>query len=203
MRSVRRSVPSQWGVLVLAVVLVGIAVPALAQQPIEITKTDITKQKTIDASQITVLSVRLGDTKDQALKTLQKINTIKVQEAGPGRIDVIYPATSNSVVMIVQAVEGMVTSINLLNAFGDWLVGDTKLLFRGFQNDSLRYKLIGREDNREMGRGGTKEEPAGSVAYAYYKEGIVLSLFERQTGEKEKKVEAARQMVLMFPARTR
>ncbi len=202
MRSATRSIPSRWGALVLAAILVGIPLPALAQQPIEITKTDVTKQKTIDASQIAVLSVRLGDPKDQALKTLQGMTNVKIQEdAASGRIFVYSPATSNLVVMSVRAVEGLVTTINLVGGFGEWLQGDTKILFRGFEDDSLRYKLIGREDQRQVVRGGTKEAPSENVMYSYFKEGILLSLTVRQTGEK--KMESAREMVLMFPPRAR
>ena len=95
----------------------------------------------------------------------------------------------------------MVTTINLVGGFGDWLQGDSKTLFRGFEDDSLRYKLIGREDQRQVVRGGTKEAPSENVTYAYYKEGILLSLTVRQT--EEKKVESAREMVLMFPPRAR
>ncbi len=137
--------------ILAATTLVVLPIPAgWAQQPIEITKADLTKQKTIDASQVIVLGVRLGDPKEQALKTLQGLNNVKVQEdAASGRIFVYSPATSNLVVMSVRAIEGMVTTINLVGGFGEWLQGDSRTLFRGFEDDSLRYKLIGREDQRQ------------------------------------------------------
>ncbi len=165
--------------LVLAVglaIILGAGRPALAQTgPIEITRTDITKLNVLDASQWTVLGVRLGDTRDAALKTLQATKDIKVQEdPASGRIYVIEPPSSNIVVMGVKLIENQVTAINIVNNFGEWLQGDTKLLFKAFEDDSIRYKLLGREDNREVIHGGTKEAPAEDVIYSYFKEGIVL-----------------------------
>ena len=58
--------------------------PACAQgAPVELTKTDVTKLKTLDASQWAVLSVRLGDPKDAALKTLQRMGNIKSKKTPP------------------------------------------------------------------------------------------------------------------------
>ena len=54
---------------------------AQAQTTGDLTKTDIVKLKTIDASQWPVLGVRLGDSRESALKTLQAVKNIKVQEA--------------------------------------------------------------------------------------------------------------------------
>jgi hypothetical protein len=174
-----------------------------AQAPVEITKTDITKQKTINAAQIAVLGVRLGDARDQTLKMLQSLKEIKVQEdAATNRLLVISPAASNVVVMGVKAVENLVTTINIVGGFGDWLQGDTRLLFRGFEDDSLRYKLLGREDQRQVLRGGTKESPTENVTYAYFKEGILLSLSLKRMDD-AKKIEAVREMVFLFPPRAR
>ena len=176
---------------------------AWAQSPVEITKTDITKQKTIDADQWVVLGVRLGDTKENALKTLQRVNNIKVQEDAPSsRIFVIAPPTGNTVVMSVKAVENQVTTINMVGGFGEWLQGDTKALFRAFEDDSLRYKLLGREDTREVVRGGTKEAPTLDMTYAYFKEGILLH-YSAKTSADGKQLETSREFVLINPARAR
>ncbi|MFA5026646.1 MAG: hypothetical protein WC713_02125 [Candidatus Methylomirabilota bacterium] len=192
------------GVMALSAFLAAVlSTPAAAQQPVEITKTDITRQKSIDASQITVLGVRLGEAKDQALKTLQQIASVKVQEdQASGRIFVLAPPTGNSAVMSLKVVENQVTTINLVGGFGEWLQGDTRLLFRAFEDDSLRHKLLGREDAREVVRGGTKEAPAVDITYAYFKEGILLHSSMKQTAD-SKQVEARREMVLLFPARSR
>ena len=87
---------------------------------------------------------------------------------------VIAPPTGNTVVMSVKAVENQVTTIYLVGGFGDWLQEDTKALFRAFEDDSLLHKLVGREDTREVVRGGTKEAPTVDMTYAYFKEGILL-----------------------------
>jgi hypothetical protein len=69
----------------------GFFLPVAAQTaPIEITRTDITKLDVLDASQWTVLGVRLGDTRDAALKMLQATKDVKTQEdPASGRIFVI------------------------------------------------------------------------------------------------------------------
>ena len=180
-------------------------IPPVAAQttPIEITRTDITKLNVLDASQWSVLGVRLGDTRDVALKTLQASKDIKVQEdPASGRIYVIEPPTGTSVVMVVKVVENQVTTISILNSFGEWLQGDTKLLFKTFEDDSLRHKFLGREDNREVVRGGTKEAPAEDVIYNYFKEGIVLHSGAKRSAD-GKQMERVREMLLIYPARTR
>jgi len=199
MRDWRRSLAAG-----LAGILIGLCVTSGAfAQALEITKADITKQKSIDASQISVLGVRLGEAKDQALKLLQQIATVKVQEdQASGRIFVLAPPTGNSAVMSLKVVENQVTTINLVGGFGEWLQGDTRLLFRAFEDDSLRHKLLGREDAREVVRGGTKEAPAVDITYAYFKEGILLHSSMKQLAD-SKQVEARREMVLLFPARSR
>jgi len=193
--------------LVLAVglaIILGAGWPAMAQTgPIEITRDDITKLNLLDASQWTVLGVRLGDTRDAALKTLQATKDIKVQEdPASGRIYLIEPPTGTSVVMIVKMVENQVTTISLVNTFGEWLQGDTKLLFKTFEDDSLRHKLLGREDNREIVRGGTKEAPAEDVIYNYFKEGIILHSGAKRSAD-GKQMERVREMLLIYPARAR
>jgi hypothetical protein len=171
--------------------------------PIEITRTDITKLSGFDASQWTVLGVRLGDTRDAALKTLQAAKDIKVQEDPiSGRIYVVEPPTGTSVVMVVKVVENQVTTISVINTFGEWLQGDTKLLFRAFEDDSLRHKFLGREDNREVVRGGTKEAPAEDMIYNYFKEGIILHSGAKRSAD-GKQVERVREMLLIYPARVR
>lgn len=177
---------------------------ALAQiPPIEITRTDVTKLNLLDAGQWAALGVRLGDTREATLKTLQATKDVKVQEDPvSGRIYVIEPPTGTSVVMIVKVVENQVTSINLVNTFGEWLQGDTKLLFRAFEDDSLRHKFLGREDNREFVRGGTKESPAEDVIYNYFKEGIILHSGAKRSAD-GKQMERVREMLLIYPARTR
>jgi hypothetical protein len=174
----------------------------------ELTRTDITKLKTVDASQWTVLGIRLGDAKETALKTLQGLKDVKVQEdAASGRVFVITPLTGNVVVMSLKVVENQVTTINLVHidrvgGFGEWLQGDTKLLFRAFEDDSLRHKFLGREDTREVVRGGTKEAPAVDMTYAYFKEGIILHSSTKVSAD-GKQVETTREFVLIYPARPR
>ena len=171
--------------------------------PVELTRTDVTTLKTLDASQWLVLGVRLGDQKAAALKTLQDSKEVKVQdEAAAGRIFVIAPPTGSTVVMSLKVVEGRVTTINLVNTFGDWLQGDTKLLFKAFEDDSLRHKFLGREDNREVVRGGTKEAPAEDVIYNYFKEGIILHSGAKRSAD-GKQTERLREMLLIYPARVR
>lgn len=193
--------------LVLTVGLVsmmGMVRTVLAQTaPIEITRTDVTKLNAIDAGQWAALGIRLGDTRDATLKTLQATKDVKVQEDPvSGRIFVIEPPTGNSVVMVVKVVENQVTTISLLNTFGEWLQGDTKLLFRAFEDDSLRHKFLGREDNREVVRGGTKEAPAEDVIYNYFKEGIILHSGAKRSAD-GKQMERVREMLLIYPARAR
>jgi len=184
--------------------MLGTVRTALAQTaPIEITRTDVTKLNALDASQWVVLGVRLGDTRDTALKTLQAIKDVKVQEDPvSGRIFVIEPPTGSSVVMVVKVVENQVTTISLVNTFGEWLQGNTKLLFRAFEDDSLRHKFLGREDNREIVRGGTKEAPAEDVIYNYFKEGIILHSGAKISAD-GKQAERVREMLLIYPARAR
>ena len=182
----------------------GFILPATAQTaPLEITRSDITKPNAFDASQWTVLGVRLGDTRDAALKTLQATKDVKIQEDPvSGRIFVIEPPTGTRVVMVVKIVENQVTTISLVNTFGEWLQGDTKLLFRAFEDDSLRHKFLGREDNREVVRGGTKEAPAEDVIYNYFKEGIILHSGAKRSAD-GKQMERVREMLLIYPARAR
>ena len=171
--------------------------------PVEITRTDVTTLKTLDASQWLVLGVRLGDQKAAALKTLQELKEVKVQdEAAAGRIFVIAPPTSNTLVMSLKVVEGRVTTINLVNNFGEWLQGDTKLLFKAYEDDSLRHKLLGREDHRDFVQGGTKETPTVDVTFSYFKEGIILHSGAKRSAD-GKQVESLREMILIYPARTR
>ena len=62
---------------------------------VELTKIDVTKLKILDSSQWTVLSVRLDDSKEAALATLQRTGNIKVQDdPASGRIFVIAPSTA-------------------------------------------------------------------------------------------------------------
>ena len=182
----------------------GFILPVAAQTAtIEITRDDITKLNLLDASQWTVLGVRLGDTRDAALKTLQATKDIKVQEdPASGRIYVIEPPSSNIVVMGVKLSENQVTAINIVNNFGEWLQGDTKLLFKAFEDDSIRYKLLGREDNREIVHGGTKEAPVEDVIYSYFKEGIVLHAMAKKSAD-GKQMERVREMILIYPAKVR
>jgi hypothetical protein len=170
--------------------------------PIEITKVDVLKQKAIDSSQWAALGIRLGDPKDAAMKTLARIASISVQdEAAAGRLLVFSPANSKTMVMSLKIVENQVTTLNLVGAFGDWMQGDTRLLFRTFHDDSLRYRLLGREDARNVAQGGTKEAPSADVSYSYYKEGIILHHSVRQA--EGKTTETLREIVLIYPARVR
>ena len=104
--------------------------------------------------------------------------------------------------MSVKITENQVTAINLVGGFGEWLQGDTRLLFRAFDDDSLRYKLLGREDQREAVRGGTNEPLTVDVTYAYFKEGILLHYSLRRSAD-GKQLETHREMVLVFPAKAR
>lgn len=177
--------------------------PAVSAQVVEITKGDLTRQKAIDASQVTVLGVRLGESKEAALRTLQRTGNIAVKDdAAAGRVYVVSPAGSTTVVMSLKVVENQVTTINLVGGFGEWLQGETRLLFRAFEDDSIRHKLLGREDHREVVRGGTKESPTVDVTYAYFKEGLLLhSSLQRAADGKQ--VESRREMVFIYPARAR
>jgi hypothetical protein len=194
-----------WSITVIAAMILGGSMPPCleAQTALELTKADVTKEKTVSASQWAVLGVRLGESKDAALKTLQRINGITVQdEAAAGRIFAYSPAGSKNVVMSLKVVEGQVTTINLIGGFGEWLQGDTKALFRAFEDDSLRHKLLGREDSREAVRGGSNEAPTLDVTYAYFKEGLLLHYSVRKSAD-GKQFETAREMVLIHPARAR
>lgn len=191
-------------VIVLSV-WVAVGVPAAWAQapPLELIRTDVLKLKTIDSSQWMALGVRLGDSKDAALKTLQGTKDIKVQDdPASGRIFVIAPPNGNTVVMSVKVTQNMVTAINLIGGFSEWLQGDTRLLFRAFEDDSLRYKLLGREDQREAIAGGTKEAPTADVSYAYFKEGLLLHYSLKRSAD-GKQAETLREMVLIFPAKAR
>ena len=171
--------------------------------PLELTKTDVTKLKTLESSQWAVLGVRLGDSKEAALQTLQRVGNIKVQDdPASGRIFVVAPPTGNTVVMSLKITQGLVTGISLLSGFGEWLQGDTRLLFRAFEDDSLRFKFLGREDQREAVQGGTKESPTLTVSYAYFKEGLFLIYAVKRSAD-GKQVETARELFLIYPARAR
>jgi hypothetical protein len=171
--------------------------------PLETTKTDVLKQKTLDSSQWAVLGVRLGDSKEAALQTLQRTGNIKAQDdPAAGRIFVIAPPSGNTVVMSVKITQNLVTTINLLNGFSEWLQGDTRLLLRAFEDDSLRYKLLGREDRHEAVAGGTKEAPTADVTYAYFKEGILLHYAVKRSAD-GKQAETLREMVLIYPPKPR
>ena len=190
-------------VVMTACIFAGLITPARAQTgPVELTQTDITKLKTLDSSQWTALGVRLGDSKETALKALQGTKDVKVQDdPAAGRIFVFAPPTGNTVVMSAKITQGLVTAINLLWGFGEWLQGDTQLLFRAFEDDSLRYKLLGREDQQVV-KGGTKEAPAVDMSYSYFKEGILLHLGIKRSAD-GKQIESLREMVLVFPAKPR
>jgi len=197
-----------WPGLALGVLIGACAptVPSSAQAQtgsVEITKNDVTKLKTLDSSQWTALGVRLGDSKEAAVQALQRAGNVKVQEdPGSGRIFVIAPPTGTTVVMSLRITQNQVTAINLVGAFSEWLQGDTRLLFRAFEDDSLRYKILGREDHREAVAGGTKEAPTADVSYAYFKEGILLHYSVKRSGD-GKQVEMQREMVLIYPPRAR
>jgi hypothetical protein len=190
--------------MVAACVSAGLITPASTQTaPVELTRTDITKLETLDSSQWTALGVRLGDSKETALKTLQGTKDIKVQDdPAAGRIFVIAPPSGNTVVMSVKITQGLVTAINLVGGFGEWLQGDTRLLFRTFEDDSLRYKLLGREDRHEVVKGGTNEAPAVDMSYSYFKEGILLHYGIKRSAD-GKQIDFLREMVLIFPAKPR
>lgn len=182
-----------------------LGLPAATAQaaPVELTQADITKLKSLESSQWTALGVRLGDTKEVALKTLQRTGDVKVQDdAAAGRIFVSIPPPNSVVVMSLKVTEGQVTAINLVGGFGEWLQGDTRLLFRAFEDDSLRYKLLGREDQREVVKGGTTEAPAVDMSFAYFKEGILLHYGIKRSAD-GKQVEILREMVLIYPAKAR
>jgi len=197
-----------WAGLALGI-FVGACAPvapsiALAQTAsLELTRNDITKLKTLDSSQWTVLGVRLGDSKEAAVQTLQRAGNIKIQEdPGSGRIYLIAPPTGTTVVMSLRVTQNLVTAINLVGAFSEWLQGDTRLLFRAFEDDSLRYKFLGREDHREAVASGTKEAPTAGVTYAYFKEGILLHYLAKRSAD-GKQVEMQREMVLIYPPKSR
>jgi hypothetical protein len=181
----------------------GVSVARAQGAPVELTKTDVTKLKSLESSQWAVLGVRLGDSKDVALQTLQRVGNIKVQEdSASGRIFVIAPPTGNTVVMSVRVTQNQITAINLIGGFSERLQGDTGLLLRAFEDDSLRHKLLGREDQREAIRGGTNEAPTADVTYAYFKEGILLHYSVKRSAD-GKQLETLREMVLIYPARAR
>jgi len=190
---------------VVAGVVPGLGVsPAWGQTaPAELIRTDITKLKSLDSSQWTVLGVRLGDSKDAALKALQQIKDIQVkEEAAVGRLFVSIPPPNGSVVLSVKVTENQVTAINMIGGFGEWLQGDARLLFRAFEDDSLRYKLLGREDQREVVKSGTNEAPAVDMSFAYFKEGMLLHYGIKRSAD-GKQIESLREIVLVFPAKPR
>jgi hypothetical protein len=193
-----------FSILVAAGILVGLTAGAVAQTaPVELIKADITRMKSLDSGQWTVLGVRLGDSKETALKTLQQVKDIQVkEEPAVGRIFVSIPPPNGSVVMSVKITENQVTAINMIGGFGEWLQGDTRLLFRAFEDDSLRYKLLGREDQREVVKGGTNEAPAVDMSFAYFKEGMLLHYGIKRSAD-GKQIESLREMVLVFPAKPR
>jgi hypothetical protein len=97
---------------------------------------------------------------DEIVRILENAKDIKVQDdPAAGRIFVSIPPPNSAVVMSVKITQGLVTANNLVGGFGEWLPGDTQLLFRAFEEDSLRYKLLGREDQREVVKGGRPRRP--------------------------------------------
>jgi len=181
----------------------GVPVAWAQGAPVEATRADITKLKPLDSSQWAALGVRLGDSKEGALRLLQQTGNIKVQDdPAAGRIFVYAPPTGKTPVMSLRITQNQVTAINMIGGFSEWLQGDTRLLFRSFDDDSLRHKLLGREDHREVVRGGTKEAPTADVSYAYYKEGILLHYSVKGSAD-GKQAETLREMVLIYPARAR
>jgi hypothetical protein len=183
--------------------LLGLPVAMAQAAAVEVTQTDITKLDTPNSSQWAVLGVRLGDSREAALKTLRQTKDIQVKDdAAAGRIFVSIPPPSGAVVMSLKITQNQVTAINLVGGFGEWLQGDTRLLFRAFEDDSLRYKLLGREDQREAVRGGTNEAPTVDVTYAYFKEGILLHYAVRRSSG-GKQVETQREIVLIYPPKAR
>jgi hypothetical protein len=202
--------PMLWPRSVLAGVLamgacLGLRLPAsLAQEaPVETTQVDITKLEARDSRHWAVLGVRLGDSKEVALRTLRERDNIRVQDdPASGRLFVSASPAGTPVLMSVKITENQVTAINLVGGFGEWLQGDTRLLFRAFDDDSLRYKLLGREDQREAVRGGTNEAPTVDVTYAYFKEGILLHYSLKRSAD-GKRLETHREMVLIYPAKAR
>jgi hypothetical protein len=180
------------------------ASPARAQNAsVDLIRTDVTKLNVLDASQWSVLGVRLGESKEAALATLRQTKDIQVKEdSAAGRIFVAIPPPNSTVVMSVKITENQVTAINLVGGFGEWLQGDTQLLFRAFEDDSLRYKLLGREDQRQAIQGGSKESPILIVTYAYFKEGLLLQYATKRSAD-GKLLETQREMVLIHPAKAR
>jgi hypothetical protein len=192
-------------VVVVAGLCAGFRTPTVQAQAtsVELTQTDVTKLKTLESSQWAVLGVRLGDSKEVALQTLQRVGNIKVQDdPASGRIFVLAPPTGNTVVMSVRITQNLITAINLIGGFSEWLQGDARLLLRAFEDDSLRHKLLGREDQREAVRGGTNEAPTADVTYGYFKEGILLHFSVKRSAD-GKQLETLREMVLIYPARAR
>ena len=195
--------------LMVTEVLISLPTGAAAQGSLEeVIRTDVTKLKVLDSSQWTVLGVHLGDSRDMTLKTLQEMKDIQVRdEPAAGRIFVSIPPPNGTVVMSVKITENLVTAINMTainmaGGFGEWLQGDTRLLFRAFEDDSLRYKLLGKEDQREVVKGGTNEAPAVDMSFAYFKEGILLHYGAKRSTD-GKQIETLREMVLVFPAKPR
>lgn len=171
--------------------------------PVDLIRTDITKLKVLDASQWSVLGVRLGESDEAALTTLRQSKDIQVQDdPAAGRIFVSIPPPNGAVVMSLKITENQVTAINLVGGFGEWLQGDTRLLFRAFEEDSLRYRFLGREDQRDAIQGGTKESPIFIVTYAYFKEGLLLQYATKRSAD-GKLLGTQHEMVLINPAKPR
>jgi len=171
--------------------------------PIEVTQIDLATLKVLNSSQWAALGVRLGDSKEAALRRLQGIGNIKAQDdPNAGRIFVVAPPTGNTVVMSLRIIQSQVTAINLVGGFSEWLKGDTQVLFRAFEDDSIRHKVLGREDQREAIRGGTNEAPTLDMTYAYFKEGVLLHYTVKRSAD-GKQVESQREMVLIYPAKAR
>ena len=157
----------------------------LGADPGEITETDITTLQ-LDSSQWTVWACAWATQRTPHSGSCRRRAISRIQEdSASGRLFVLVPPSDGRMVMSLKVTLGQVTAINLVGAFAEWLREDTQLLFRAFEDRSVRHKLLGREDHRETVRGGTSEAPTVDVTYAYFKEGVPPALCCQALGRRK------------------
>lgn len=107
---------------------------------IEITKIDITKIPYVKSTDISVLGIKLGDSKNKVLELIGK--PLREWEC-----QIFYKG-----IEVFIGDDKKVGAIALDSDFKDKLIGDTKILVTTdiSVNEELRYKLLGKEDKLEQ-----------------------------------------------------
>lgn len=121
-------------------VAVGVDILHMDVSLLEITKIDITKISHLKSTEISVLGVKLGDSKTKALKLMGK--PLNEEESR------LY---YKGIELFIDK-DGKVGAIALDSDFEKKLVGDTKILVTTdiSVNKELRYQLLGQEDKLEQ-----------------------------------------------------